>query len=111
MKLYPIFNLAFYLICSWMITESAHATTITPSDLLPGDLIFFMDANDTQADHVALFSGIKKDGQPYVIHAVTQPHHAIVNTLLKAQEFTSYFVVRNHNLSLTRCSPSNEDLG
>ena len=83
-----------------LLSPLCKAEPLEVSDLLPGDLIFFMNPSETSAEHVALFSGIKQDGQPYIIHAVAQPHHAVVSTLIKHQPHTPYHVVRNHNMTL-----------
>ena len=82
------------------LSQDLQANSIDTSDLLPGDLIFFMDSMGNHAEHVGVYSGIKADGHPYITHAVTHPYHALVTTLLKYQADTPIHVVRNHNLRL-----------
>ena len=77
-----------------------HADPLRVVDLLPGDLIFFMDSFGKTAEHVAVYAGVKRDGKPYIIHAVTHPHQAVVTTLLKPLEDTPLHVVRNRSLRL-----------
>ncbi|GGI80454.1 hypothetical protein [Legionella impletisoli] len=65
-------------------------------ELLAGDLIFYFNTLGI-AEHIALYAG-EKDGIPYVLHATTEPHRAVMLTYLKEPDpFCSYHVMRPVN--------------
>ena len=67
------------------------------SDLLPGDLIFFLDSFKIP-QHIAIYNGVR-DGVPFVSHAVTGKYNAVMTTRLKVEE-GPYVVMRCKNMDL-----------
>ena len=61
--------------------------------LKPGDLIFSFNCNN-EAEHLAMYAG-SKNGVPYVLHATSKPHNAVMLThLTDADEGCEYRVMR-----------------
>lgn len=77
---------------------SSGPQTMTPDDLLVGDLLFFMNSLK-QAEHVAIYSG-KKDNTHFITHAVSEPYNSVMTTRLK-NEFLPYRVYRCLDLNLS----------
>lgn len=70
-----------------------------PQDLMPGDLIIYLDTMG-KAEHIAVFLGIKQS-QPFVVHAVTDSYNSMMQTrLLPADPKCSYQVIRPKNFHL-----------
>ncbi len=69
------------------------------NELQPGDLIFSFSSIG-EAEHLALYAG-KKGGVPYVLHATTAPHDAVMLTYLTPPgENCHYRVMRPLNVPL-----------
>ena len=67
--------------------------------LQSGDLIFYFNSTN-KAEHLALYAG-SKNGVPYVLHATSAPHHAVMLTnLVAADEGCSYQIMRPLNIDL-----------
>jgi hypothetical protein len=77
---------------------SSGPQTMTPDNLLVGDLLFFMNSLK-QADHVAIYSG-KKDNTHFITHAVSEPYNSVMTTRLKAVDLP-YRVYRCLDLNLS----------
>lgn len=66
---------------------------INSNQLQSGDLIFYFNSIK-EAEHIALYAG-SKDGVPYVLHATSAPHNAVMLTHLKeADSGCEYRVMR-----------------
>ena len=71
------------------------------NELRSGDLVFSFNSNN-ESEHIALYAG-HKDGVPYVLHATSKPHNAIMLTrLIPADEGCSYHVMRALDTDLSQ---------
>ena len=67
--------------------------------LQPGDLLFSFNSNK-ESEHLALYAG-SKNGVPYVLHATSKPHNAVMLThLIRADSGCEYQVMRPTNTDL-----------
>lgn len=69
----------------------------SPENLLPGDLIFFMDALGMPT-HAAIYYG-KREGTHFITHATTGSYDAVMTTRLKPDDFP-YEVFRCDDFNL-----------
>ncbi len=67
-------------------------------ELKTGDLVFYVNRRGV-TEHIALYVN-HKNKVPYVIHATTAPHHCVMLTHLKTDEFTNYHIMRPTNSDL-----------
>lgn len=74
-------------------------TKITESDLLIGDVIFFMNSLG-QPHHVALYAGLRENIH-FITHAVSNPYNSMMATRLKESEYPyRIFRCKDFNLAV-----------
>lgn len=69
---------------SFMMLEGPKPS-ISPDNLLVGDIIYFMDSSK-QAIHVAVYTG-KKEDTHFITHSVSAPYNSVMTTRLKADVY------------------------